>query len=321
MRITTTGLLLSVLLLGCGEVRKPQALSHRKEAPGSPPLAEMDKGKDRAEGKGEVAFEPVAGKRGPAQAPQEVKRKIIYVGHLDLVVEDMDVAQVRLDKALEEMGGYVAKSEMRGATGSPRDGQWTLRVPVALFDALRKSLLQIGVVTRNSVDSEDVTDRFYDTEARMKNNQVEEEGLRKLYLDKASTSKMEDLLAIRRELTSIRGQIEEQQGQLNRWEKQARLATIQLHLKEVKDYVPPSQPGFGASVSGTFWGSIDALVNLGKGVVLVLAALAPWLPFVALLALGLGLVLRRRPKVHALSLESVVDPGSSTTSPKRGEKE
>lgn len=99
-------------------------------------------------------------------------------------------------------------------------------------------------------------------------------------------------------MTNIRGHIEEQQGQLNRWEKQARLATIQLHLTEVRDYVPPSQPGFGASVSGTFWGSIDALISLGKGLVLVLVALAPWLPLLALFALAVGLLLRRRPKVH-----------------------
>lgn len=295
MRFVQTGMVLGVLLGGCADQQAPSSRIDREVVHHGQEIAGVPQAKMAAKGKGNVAEPAAAPDRAPeAAAAEEASRKIIYTAHLDLVVEDIDKAQDRVEQAVQEAKGYIAKSELRGAPGSPRDGTWTLRVPVANFDTLRQALTRLGVLRRNSVDSEDITDRFYDTQARLKNNQVEEEGLRKLYQEKAASSKMEDLLAIRREMANIRGTIEQQQGQINRWDKQTRLATIELHLTENRDYVSPSNPGFGASISGTFWGSIDALIRLGKGVVLVLVALVPWLPLLALLVVITWLLMRRK---------------------------
>jgi hypothetical protein len=292
MRTAIVGLFLAVLVLGCADARRAPEGNERgpvaghqvkdKEVAAQAPLA----------AEAPPAQEP-AGQPRPAGAPaaEEVQKKIIFTAHLDLVVQDIDKAQANLEQSLEEVKGYVAKSEIRGAPGSPRDGTWTLRVPVAQFDTLRKSLIKLGIIRRNAVDSEDITDRFYDIQARLKNNQAAEERLRKLE-DKAA-GKTEDVLAILREQNNLRGTIEGQQNQINCWNTLTRYATIELHLKEDRDYMPPSHPGFGSSISGTFWGSVEALTNLGKGVVLVLVALTPWLPLLALLAAVLWVVRRR----------------------------
>lgn len=106
---------------------------------------------------------------------------------------------------------------------------------------------------RGSVDSDDVTDKYYDLQAHLKNDQVEEEGLRKLLLEKSGSGKLDDILAIRRELRSIRGQIEMQQGQLKRLEKDTALATINLKLIDRKQYVPPTAPNLGTSIACGSW--------------------------------------------------------------------
>jgi hypothetical protein len=54
------------------------------------------------------------------------------------------------------------------------------------------------------------------------------------------------------------------------------LATVTLHVDEIKDYVPPQSPAFTARVSRAFGGSWDALVITGKSLVIAGAVLLPW---------------------------------------------
>jgi hypothetical protein len=87
---------------------------------------------------------------------------------------------------------------------------------------------------------------------------------------------------LRRELSAVRAAIEEQQGRLKRWDKETEFSTILVSLTARKDYVAPTSPAFGATVARTFGGSVEALVNFGKFLLLIVVALTPWLPvFVA----------------------------------------
>src|SRR6202011_4784852 len=113
------------------------------------------------------------------------------------------------------------------------------------------------------------------------NDQAEEEALRKLMVEKSATGKLEDLLAIRRELRDLRGKIDSQQGQVEGWDKGVAMTTIPVQIPDRKDYVPPTTPTFGTSIARTFQGSTDALLAFGRGIVLVAVALAPWLVVLA----------------------------------------
>jgi hypothetical protein len=52
-------------------------------------------------------------------------------------------------------------------------------------------------------------------------------------------------------------------------------------------------PDFGTSVGRTFQGSVDLLASFGRGVVLTVVALAPWLAVLAVLAVPTFLLWRR----------------------------
>jgi len=236
--------------------------------------------------------------RGPARNDEkglaEAARKIIYTAHLDLIVEDLDKAEAGMETALEESKGYIAKAEQRGSPGEPRFGTWTLRVPVAQFSSLRKKLFDLGEVRRSALDSEDITDQFYDLQARLKTDQVEEEGLRKIYLEQASKNvKLDELMSVRDRLLAIRRTIEVEQGQINRWDKETQFATIQLTMQDRKGYKPPTDPGFGTTLARSFSGSLDALVSFGKGLVLLAVVLAPWLLVLAVIGLAVLATWRR----------------------------
>jgi Domain of unknown function (DUF4349) len=299
-------LLLLVLLLlgpGCGADKSPHALKRvGSGAPlGEPNATERNMGgKDKDKDKDKDGGGKDKEARGPARNDEkglaEAPRKIIYTAHLDLIVEDLEQAEAGMEAALEEFKGYIARAEQRGSPGEPRVGTWTLRVPVNQFGSLRKKLLALGEVRRNALDSEDVTDQFYDLQAHLKNDQVQEEGLNKLYLEKSSKNvKLDELMSVLDRVHAIRRTIEVEQGQINRWAKETQFATIHLTMQDRKGYTPPSDPGFGTTLARSFSTSLDALVSFGKGLVLLVVVLVPWLLVLAVVGL-IALVTWRRLK-------------------------
>ncbi len=207
-----------------------------------------------------------------------------------------DAATKQLGQIANQYKGYVAASYVTGSPGSPRNGSWTVRVPVESFEPFMAAVEKIGELRSSKTDSEDITDKFYDLKAHIKTNKVEEEGLQKLLLEKAPTSKLEDLVAVRRELRAIRAEIEQQEGRLQRWDKESSLATVTLTLNDRVGYVPANSPGFGTVVGRTFTGSLDAMLTVGRGIVLTVVALAPWLVLLAIPGVPAFLVLRSRPR-------------------------
>src|SRR5262249_27547026 len=147
-------------------------------------------------------------------AKRGAPRKIIYTAQAELLVDDFDKAEEELLGLLAEHKGYVAKADAQGTPGTPRTGTWTLRVPAEQFETFLKQVARLGELRRSTTDSEDITDQYYDMKAEVRNLEAREEALRQLYKQKIAASKLEDLLAVDREISQVRGQINVRKGQL-----------------------------------------------------------------------------------------------------------
>jgi len=224
-------------------------------------------------------------------------RKIIFTAYIELLVDRLDQAEQQLRQLLKAQDGYIAQSRVTGLPGEPRSGSWTLRVPVARFQSLRDALLGLGEMRENKVDSSDITDEYYDLTARIKNKQQEENRL--LELLKKTTANLKDILTVEEHLTRVRGDIEQMQGQLQRWEKETALATLTVVLHDRKDYVPPTKPAFGTTIGRTFSRSVDNLIAFGQNVTLVAVAVSPWLPLLVVVAVPLWWLWRRARRTPA----------------------
>jgi len=289
-----------VVSAGCGSGTAPQQQAKQTKggaaAPNAPEPAAAAAGQDRAKG------DAAAGGPAPAHPPTPTPRKIIYNADVQLVVTDLDNAESDLRVLLKEVDAFIANSEVRGATGAPRSGRWRVRVPAERFDDFMTELVKLGVPQRNTVESQEVTDEYYDLADRLKNKQVEQERLRAFLQEKKATSTLEEFLAIEKELNRVREEADKLEGRLRRLKDLTALATVTVSMQEVKDYVPPQAPTFGSSVRGTFADSIDLLVRFGQGVAIVAVALAPWLAVLAVIALpGWGLGRRYWKKSHAVA--------------------
>ncbi len=139
---------------------------------------------------------------------------------------------------------------------------------------------KLGEVRTNHVGSQDVTEEFADLEARIRNKQEEEKRLLKHLAE--STGKLEDILSVERELSRVRGEIEQMQGRLRFLANRAELSTVTITATEWKDYTPPAPMTFQAQLSHTFFRSLDGLVSFGKTILLLLVALVPWTPLIVI---------------------------------------
>jgi hypothetical protein len=277
-RIPIPLLFLGFVLLGCGGKENRTAIQRE----GAAPQAVMD--------------EAAAVKQKPAgnaaAADKPTPRKIIYTGLVDLIVDDFGNAEQQLRQLIEEHEGYLADSAIHNRPGTPRSGTWTVRVPQKHFEAFMDAVSKFGEVRSRTTNSQDITDAYHDSAARLKADETEEKSL--LGLLEKTQGKVEDILKVRDQLRVVRGQIEQRKSQLQRWDKDVDRATVTVKLLDRRDYTPPLMPDFGSTVSGTFQGSINALVMFGKAIVLVVVALAPWLAVLAVLGAPSFVMWRRR---------------------------
>ena len=242
----------------------------------------------------------VAGSTADAAAPEApaaepvptVARKIIYTLTADLVVQSLGEAETTLTSLVKKYGGYVASTEVTGTPGSPRTGTWKLRIPTGKFDPFRKELDRLGELQNTRLDSQDVTEEYFDVQAQIANKQVEEQRLVEHL--RRSTGTLADILSVEKELSRVRGEIDRLQGRLRLLANLTDLTTVTVTLHEVSEFVAPRSASFGAEAARTFHGSLGVMREGARQFALLVIALFPWLVVLGILVLPIVLLARRR---------------------------
>jgi hypothetical protein len=220
-----------------------------------------------------------------------LKRQIIYDSTLRMVVEDFADIPQRVEKLVQEAGGFVAHSNVQGLAGRPRRGTWKIRLPVADYSNFIERARTLGEVQSLTADSQDVSEQYYDLESRIRNKRKEEERLIKLLEE--STGKLTDILQVEKELSRVREELERMQGRMRVLQDLVSLATVTLEIHEEKGYVPPENPTFLARIGRTFSRSWETLVVTAQTASVVVVALAPWIVSLGIPGWGFVWLVRR----------------------------
>jgi Domain of unknown function (DUF4349) len=257
----------------------------------------------------------------PPGASAAIARKIIYDAQVDLVVDSVDPIARKVGALVQDARGYIAELNVSGSPGSQRSMRWRFRIPVERFDSFVDSIVALGELERNNRTSQDVTEQYYDIEARIKNKRVEEQTLNKILQERSG--KLEDVLKIEIELSRVRGEIEQLEGKIRVLENLSSLATLTLNVRERDKYAPapPVVADFRTQISRTWDGSLLELVNMGKEIVLWAVSWAIWMPFVLVAALVSWILLRwlfrvfirNWPRLVALARTPIAVPRAPTT--------
>jgi hypothetical protein len=279
------GIGLVAYVAGCGEAAREYRVGAVAElaAPASEPVPKSDEA-------GVAAAARAAGLPANATAAAvdpAAERKIIYQATITIVVEELDPIDTVIAREVKAAGGYIAEMNQYGSPGTVRSAQWRVRIPVAEFEAFLQRIGGLGELVRNSRTSQDVTEEFFDVEARIKTKQTEEKRLLQLLEEK--TGQLDDVLKVETELSRVRGEIEQAQGRLRLLANLTLLTTVTIEARERRSFEPPAPvaPTFATRIGRTFELSLTNLRRFLEGVVLFLVGLAPWLP---LILLGMAVV-------------------------------
>jgi len=159
------------------------------------------------------------------------ERMIIWTGDVSLIVKDAEASLEEVEAIAKDLGGYVVNSSSWYQEEQLR-ARLTIRVPAGEFDTAMARLkdLAIKVESRN-VSTQDVTEEYTDLGSRLRNLEATETELLELLTEvRERTRKAEDVLAVHRELSNIRGQIEQVKGRMQYLEKMTAMATINIEL-------------------------------------------------------------------------------------------
>ena len=197
---------------------------------------------------------------GTYGTPVETVRMIIYRSSYDIQTKDYPASVAALKALCSKYEAYFESSNTYGNESTQRSSSYVIRVPVQNYSAFTGETGDIGVIVSSSEYNEDITDRYFDTEARLESARIREERVLKIL---ENADKLDDVLALERELSDIRYEIENLTGSLRKYDSLVSYSTVNLSIREVKSIVtPPAKVlTFGERVSVAFSRGLENLRN------------------------------------------------------------
>jgi hypothetical protein len=241
------------------------------EPPGSPESAGEDTMPSSA---GAARSEASPSSTGEEAAGQDFERKIIKTADLGIRSEEVRRSAAKAQQIATGFGGSVQRSQIQRG-GGPVSAELVLTVPSPEFENALEELRGLGEkVTTDSVSGEDVTEEFVDLESRERNLLAAEQSLLELYNEAESVN---NSLSIQRELTNVRGRIEQVQGRIKYLEQRTDSSRIELTIQPVRDETPPESGWSPLDVAAEAWNASLGVLQALATTVISIAVFSWWL--------------------------------------------
>lgn len=216
--------------------------------------------------------------------------KLVHTLDFTLLVSDPHQATSKIIEQTNNLKGYLVESHISSDNGESAYARLVVKVPQDKMQEMSAYLESLGMVKNQAMYTEDVTTEYYDTEARLKVLQKEEERMLS-FMDNESAT-IQDLLAIEKEIAKVREQRESLQARMNVLKNQVSYAQFNVHLQASSSEITTPH-GTISKAKAAFISSINSMLQLFNWLVIVLVAI---LPYLLLLGLGYGLfrVIKKR---------------------------
>lgn len=159
------------------------------------------------------------------------ERKITKDATIAIETDNVDSCYDKILKMIGESNGYIESSSEATSNDSTRMVNLVLKIPEDKFENSITYIKSLGNVTALRIGSNDVTEQYYDVQARIKNFEIQEQKLQEI-LNKANT--VSEILQVESEINRVRTEIDSLKGQLKMWDSLTSLSTINLSIKELR---------------------------------------------------------------------------------------
>ena len=154
----------------------------------------------------------------PAQEPA-APRRMVYEAYVRLRVPNLDSAQARVRRLVEQQKGYLVQTS---------EENMRLRVPSARLPEVLAALAAVGKVESQNLTGQDVTDEYTDYQIRLDNARK----ARQRYLELlARAANVTEAIAVEKELQRLNTEIDQLTGRLQRLEHVTDYATLNVSLR------------------------------------------------------------------------------------------
>lgn len=213
---------------------------------------------------------------------------IIRNGSASVLVDSLEPAMAAVQQMAARFGGYIGNTSMAAGEYRVRSATMEMKIPAARFDSALAGLEPLGVVESVSSTAEDVGEEFVDITARVTNARRLESRLIDLLATRAG--KLEDVLAVERELSRVREEIERYEGRLRYLSSRVAVSTLTVTVHERAPIVSAT-PGNNVIIDA-FTQAWRNFVHFIAGFISLLGVIIP--ASALLVALGLGVRRWRR---------------------------
>jgi Domain of unknown function (DUF4349) len=196
---------------------------------------------------------------------------IIRSGTASIEVDSLEPGLAALRRLTAQAGGFVANTNLQSGREQLRQATLEIKVPALRFDDLTIGLQPLGRVEFINVTAEDVGEEFVDITARVANGRRLEDRLVDLLATR--TGRLQDVLAVERELARVREEIERHEGRLRFLRSRAALSTLAVTLHEAPPIVG-DHPGYSV-IAEAFRQAWRNFVQLIAGLIASLGILLP----------------------------------------------
>ena len=239
------------------------------------------------------------GEQAAEQTNASSERKLIKNVYLNIETLEFDAACRTIEENINAIGGYIESSPVYSDSYSyyndsyrkNRDASYVLRVPREKLDSFVNAIGNIGTITNQSSNTEDVTLSYLDVEARAKSLKLQQEKLFEL-LEKAEY--IEDIIALEERISEVTYQLEAQESMLKNYDNLVSFSTVTLNLSEVKrvTVAEPETVGerIAAGLDETFYDIKEGFKDFAVDFVVNLPFIIIWLAVLAIIVLVIVLI-------------------------------
>ena len=294
-------LVLALVLAGCGASKAAGGASDSMAA--SEPEAGYWSNNSKSDDSYDEDGYDAEGEPAAASDPASRSVKMIYNGYMEMQTQDFDAAASGIEALVRELGGYFQQSSVsnRGSS-SYRYGSYTIRIPAAQFETFFQRAGQLCHVTYTNTTADDVSESYYDTEARLETARIKLERLQQLL---AKATSMEDIITIESAISETEWDIENLSGTLRHYDALVDYATVNVELSEVYQLSGQDKAvtTFGGRLGQSFVNGLRAVGSALEDFAVWLAYSWVWLLVIAAVIVVIVRVMRRKSGGKKFSLK------------------
>lgn len=224
------------------------------------------------------------------------EEKLVYTSNVTLETEDFDTASDKLHATIKSFGGIIVSESaynLNSINKGYRSLNMTVRIPQENYDAFLSGISESYNVASINNSVQNLTERYYDNENRLKSYRIQEERLFAM-LEKAEN--VGEMLEIEARLCDVQYQIEALTNTQTTIDNDVKYATFYLNLNEVTKFTTPTPKTFGDRLSETFKDSGEMFAEFLEGTLFFIIMFAPYLVIIAVFVTVLVIIIKHRKK-------------------------